>query len=499
MKLALSPLEAWQPLPAGEWNADNARHLLRRAGWTALPAEVARATIDGLTATLDRLFPEQPLLLPKPRMIARLEEDAPAFAEKTRTLTGDEKRAAERQARERSQMAVQDLTIKWLQLAARPENAAFAKWVLFLSDVYVVSLEKVRNAAFIYDHFDVLARNALGTAPALSKAVSRSTAMVIYLDLNQSQRKAPNENFARELFELFVLGEGNYTEEDIKEAAKAFTGYRTRAFEPGFRYVPSQHDGGIKTVFGETGNFTGDEVIDLAYRQKAAARFLPHEMVKFYLSDEPLPGEYLTTLGEAWSGDGYQLRTLLRRFFGSRLFFAPEFRGNFIKSPAQFYLGLMQDLGLDITPLPRFTINPLRQMGQLLYTPPNVRGWVGGRSWINSATLAARRQLVETLFTPIDEKALNADELIELVAARTNGSENFTVGEQHALAGLAQLDPSEAASQLIDDFIAVPVAPEFKTSVQHFIAGANGDPKQRLRRVQRATVALLQSPEYQLC
>jgi uncharacterized protein (DUF1800 family) len=499
MQPVLSPLDAWQPLPASEWNSENARHLLRRAGWTARPAEVERATAEGLIATLDRLFPEQPFLLPKPRSIVRLEEEAPAIAEKLRTTAGDARKTLDRQVRERSQLAIQDLTIKWLQSASRPENSAFAKWILFLSDVYVVSLEKVRNAAFIYEHFDILARHALGPAPALTKAVSRSTAMVIYLDLNQSQRKAPNENFARELFELFALGEGNYTEADIKEAARAFTGYRTVANGPGFRYVANQHDGGPKTVFGKTGNFSGDDVIDLAYQQKAAGSFLPHEMVKFYLSDEPLPPAYLSALGENWSGDGFQLRGLLKRFFGSRLFFAPELRGNFIKSPVQFYLGLTQDLNLDIAPLPRLTINPMRQMGQLLYTPPNVRGWVGGRSWINSATLSARRQFVEMLFAPIDEKNLNADELIELVAARTNGSANFTVGEQHPLAALTNLDPTAVASRLIADFLPVPVAPDFQASVQQFIGGPNADPKQRLRRIQRATVAVLQSPEYQLC
>ena len=496
---ALSPSEAWQPLPANEWSSDHARHLLRRTGWTARPAEIERAVPDGLTATLDRLFPDAPALLPKPRSIARLEEESAALAEKLRTTFGDARRTLDRQTRERSQLAIQDLTIKWLQAASHPENAAFSKWVLFLSDVYVVSLDKVRNAPFIYEHFDILARNALGPAPELTKAVSRSTAMVMYLDLNQSQRRAPNENFARELFELFVLGEGNYSEGDIKEAARAFTGYRTRANQPGFRYVVAQHDPGPKTIFGTTGNFTGDEVIDLAYQQKAAGRFLPHEMVKFYLSDHPLPDEYLAALGEEWRNSGYSLRTLARRFFGSRLFFAPEFRGNFIKSPVQFYLGLVQDLNLDVAPLPRFTINPMRQMGQLLYTPPNVRGWVGGRSWINSATLAARRQLVETLFAPIDQRVLNADELIELVAAQTNGMQNFTVGEHHPLAALAKVDPAEAAARLTKDFIAVPVAPDFTASLHRFISAPTPDPRQRLRRVQRAAVAVLQSPEYQLC
>jgi uncharacterized protein (DUF1800 family) len=499
MQPALSPQEAWQKLPANEWNADAAGHLLRRAGWTAQPAEIERATKDGLTVTLERIFPAEPILLPKPRMVSRLEADAPAYAQKIRTLTGEEKRVVERQARERSQMALYDLTIKWLQLAVGTGSAAFSKWVLFLSDVYVISAEKVRNTAFVHEHFDILARHGLGAAPTLSKAVSRSPAMVIYLDLNQSQRKAPNENFARELFELFVLGEGNYTEQDIKEAARAFTGYRAQPSQPVFRYVPNQHDGGEKTIFGETGKLTGDNVIELAYRQKAARLFLPREMGRFYLNTEPLPDEYLAPLGDAWSGSGYELRTLAHRFFGSRLFFAPEFRGNFIKSPVQFYLGLVQDLNLDIAPLPRFTLTPMRQMGQQLFHPPNVRGWVGGRSWINSATLAARRQLVETLFTPIEEKNLNADELIELVAARSHGAKNFTVGEQHPLAELSKLEPAEIARQLVRNFISGPVTADVQSSLRQFLAAAPADPKQRLRRVQRATVALLQSPEYQLC
>lgn len=501
MTIALKPQEAWQPLPATAWNVEAARHLLRRTGWTARPAEVDRAVQDGLTATLERIFPAEPeaLLMHKPRMIERLEGDMPKLGGEIQKLAeGEERLRMQREIQERERQAVVDYSVKWLQQAAKPESAAFAKWVLFLSDVYVVSAEKVKNAGLIFDHFDIIARHAMGSAPALSKAISRSPAMVIYLDLGQSQRKAPNENFARELFELFVLGEGNYTEKDIKEAARAFTGYRAQPYYGGFRYATPQHDDSAKTVFGETGNFTGDDVIDLAYRQKAAGMFLPHEMVKFYLSDAPLPPEYLAALGADWSEGGYSLRNLAQRFFGSRIFYAPEFRGSFIKSPIQFYLGLVQDLQLEVTPLARTTVNPLRQMGQQLFYPPNVRGWVGGRNWINSATLGARRQLVESLFVPIDERTLNADEQIELLAARTNGITEFTVPET-PFAHLTGLDAGAAASRLIADFLAVPTSPEFHGDVQQFLAAAGADPVQRQRRTRRAAVTLLQSPEYQLC
>ncbi|HVS53792.1 MAG TPA: DUF1800 domain-containing protein [Opitutaceae bacterium] len=497
--LSFSPQEAWQPLPAEEWNVDAARHLLRRAGWTARPDDVERARREGLAGTLERLFPGDPPLLPKPRLVARFEESAPELQRSLQKMSGEEKLRSQRELQERGRLAIQELSQKWLQYAAQPENAVAAKWVLFLSDVYVVSAEKVRNAGLIYEHFDILARHGLGPAPALSKAVSRSPAMVIYLDLQQSQRKAPNENFARELFELFVLGEGNYTETDIKEAARAFTGYRTLPQQNGsFRYAPLQHDPTPKTVFGATGNFTGDDVIDLAYQQKAAATFLPHELAKFYLSDAPLPAEHLAALGDAWRASGFELRALARQFFGSRLFFAPEFRGNFIKSPLQFYLGLVQDLQLDVAPLPRLTLNPMRQMGQLLFYPPNVRGWVGGRNWINSATITARRQLVEALFAPLDEASLNADEQIELVAARSNGAANFTVADD-ALTPLAGADPAETATRLCHALLAGDVSPEAREAIRQFLATDAANPAQRQRRLRRATVTLLQSPEYQVC
>jgi uncharacterized protein (DUF1800 family) len=281
MSPTLRPQEAWHPLPASQWSPDAARHLLRRTGWTGRSADVERAAREGLPATLDRLFPANPPRLPLPRMVARLEENVPELQRNAAKMTGEDRLRAQRELQERGRLALQELTIKWLQFAADPVNSAVAKWNLFLSDVYVVSAEKVRNPALVYQHYDLLARNGFGAAPELTKAVSRSPAMVIYLDLNQSQKQAPNENFARELFELFVLGEGNYTENDIKQAARAFTGYRAQPFIGGFRYVAPQHDATDKTVFGATGKFTGDDVIELAYSQPAASRFLPHELVKF--------------------------------------------------------------------------------------------------------------------------------------------------------------------------------------------------------------------------
>lgn len=491
------PIErAWEPLPRREWDGTAAAHLLRRCGWTASPEHIAQAVQKGPDETFNRLFPAQPPLWPRPQSIADLAALAPALAAEVKAATGDAKREKERQLRERERAAIIDLSLKWLAYAAEPANSAFAKWTLFLSDVYVVSAEKVRNAPLICDHFDIIARHALGPAPTLTRAVSRSPAMVLYLDLNQSQRDAPNENFARELFELFVLGEGNYTEHDIKEAARAFTGYRAQPWLEEFKFAPRQHDASTKTVFGQSGRFSGDDVIDLAYRQAGARTFLPHEMVKFYLSDTPLPAEYLAAIGDQWRAAGFDLRWLAHRFFLSQLFFAPEFRGNFIKSPVQFYLGLIQDLDLAVAPLPRANLNPLRQMGQWLFFPPNVRGWVGGRNWINSATITARRQLVEMLFAPINERALNADEQRELSEARAHTTKPF-VADESRFSGLATEPPDRAATNLCEMLLG-PGANSIARTITPFLASASGNHERMTRRLYRAAATLLQSPEYQL-
>jgi uncharacterized protein (DUF1800 family) len=496
---SLPPAAAWQPLPANAWDAAAARHLLRRAGWTARPEEADRAVREGLEATLERLFPAEPEYFPEPALAAQVGVDAPAYQARVRAAADPEaRRSIQREEQEKVQSALQDLTLRWLDYARQPGNAAFAKWVLFLSDIYVVGADKVRDVDLVFRHFDLLARLGLGPAPALTKAVSRSPAMMIYLDLNQNQKAAPNENFARELFELFVLGEGNYTEQDIKEAARAFTGYRARPATAQFVFAERQHDEGPKTVFGERGNFDGDGVIDLAYRQRAAGAFVPHELVKFYLSDEPLPREHLLALGDAWAAEGYDLRWLARRFFGSRLFFAPEFRGNFIKSPVQFYLGMVQDLDLSVPPLPRLVIFPLRQMGQVLFVPPNVRGWVGGRAWINSSALAARRTLAEMVFTPVDDLHLNADEARELAAARAAGAGHFSVAAERLDPYLA-VPPAEAAERMQAAFLPAAAGPDFARSLAAFLAGAAPQGPDRFRRVRRAAITLLETPEYQLC
>ena len=187
-----------------------------------------------------------------------------------------------------------------------------------------------------------------------------------------------------------------------------------------------------------------------------------------------------------------------RRFFGSRLFYHPAFRGNYIKRPTQFYLGLVQDLNINVAPYPRHSLNTLRLMGEEPYRPPNVRGWVGGRLWINSGTLNARRQLVETLFTAINEDNLNADEQVEVVAARAQGIGTFTVTEERLEKMLQSMTSDQITARFVDYFLPVKVSETYRANVRSFLTGET-DGAKRLARLRNTAITLLQSPEYQLC
>jgi len=218
-------------------------------------------------------------------------------------------------------------------------------------------------------------------------------------------------------------------------------------------------------------------------------------MVKFYLSETALPADYTDALGAWWAQQGYKFGSLLGAFFGSRLFYAAEFRGNFIKSPLQYFLGLTQDLDLTPAPLARQVIGALRSMGQMPFNPPNVRGWVGGRNWINSATLSTRRAVANALLNPLNESTLNADELFELDVAATNGVSNFTLAPSR-LDAWAKLPPAEAARALLQLALPAQADPALADELAGFLAKGNAAPRARVRT---ALATLLESPNYQLC
>lgn len=486
--------DAWKPLPHNVWNQETAAHLFRRIGFSARPEAVKDALWrNPKDAVIGAFLSAEPLNMPE--ALGEFRETAHEEYRKIYREIKDpeEKRERRNELRQKENELFRGFAMSWFQHALEPKNSATEKFVLFLQDVFVVDRRTVRDTPALFSMQALLREGVKMKYPELCKQVSREPAMIRYLDLGKNIARKPNENFARELFELFTLGEGNYTETDIKEAAKAFTGHRVRQrYE--FFFQEKLHNSTSKTVFGKTGEWDGDDVIDITFEQPAARTFLIRELIKFYLTDEEVPEPYVGALGDLWAAQNFDLRYLIETFFQSRLFFHPAYRGNLVKSPVQFYLGLCQDLRLDLVPFEGRLLKSMDVMGQSFYNPPNVRGWLYGEHWINSTTISARRQLVDYVFSPLNEKHLNGNDRRDLETARQEGRENFLVTEER-LAPLLEMEPAEIAEHLTTYFI----TPRFRTAYQPVIEEIVAEPERVKTSIRNAVIALLQSPAYNLC
>jgi len=487
---------ALSPLPDAHFRTEEAAHLLRRLGFSATPEAVRQALRQTARETIDEAF--LPAKAP-PKSEGLAEYEATAH-ERYRHIwknveDPEEKRELYRELRREDEANFREFAMDWFRYARDPHNSAREKFVLFLQDVFVVERDTVKETPLLYALQQTIRHGIQRSYPELCKAVSREPAMIRYLNLDRSSKSKPNENFARELFELFTLGEGNYAEEDIKEAARAFTGYRIKA-RFAFRFEDRAHDSGIKTVFGRKGTWRGDDIIDLTFEQPAARTFLPRELCKFYLGNRLPHEDYIAALGDRWAEHGYDLRYLIDTFFRSHLFYHPAYRGNSVKSPIQFYLGLCQDLRLDVVPFDSRLLRSMRAMGQQFYDPPNVRGWLYGKHWINATTISARRQLVDYLFSDLNEKKLNGNEKEELKRAREAGRDHFQVRDGR-LAQALEADTQTLTEHLLTYFLTAP-SREVYRDILHDLIG-NVTVKDNPNQIRPAIIALLQSPAYNLC
>ncbi|MDP9292253.1 MAG: DUF1800 domain-containing protein [Verrucomicrobiota bacterium] len=374
-----------------KWDLSTAAHLLNRAGFGGTPESIAAFHALGIDGALQKLFaaPDDSALFPKPDWATpqnlfemRMEE---------RALSQEERRTKLMEERREQREHLPDLVSWWLNRMLQAENPFREKLTLFWHGHFATSVTKVRDCYLMWQQNETLRQNALGNFGALLKAVSRDPAMLVWLDTNQSPRGHPNENFARELLELFTLGIGNYTEKDVKEAARAFTGYKIDQSNEGFRFALIQHDYGSKTFLGTTGNFNGDDILDRILAQPACARFICKKLWEFFVYDQPSPA-IVDVLAASFRQHKYEIAPLMRDIFSSAEFYSARAMRTQIKSPVQWLVSTAKLLELDLPPK-LLAINALRQMGQVPFLPPSVKGWDGGKSWITTSTLLTRYNL----------------------------------------------------------------------------------------------------------
>lgn len=397
------------PLPASEWSPKAAAHLLNRAGFGGSPEDIQKLHALGHRRAIESLLGagEELDLFPAPE-VEPLSVRMRALKEKVPEGMEFEERKKREQDRTR-QYGV-DLRQWWLQRMRETPNPAREKATLFWHGHWATGLRKVRDPFHMHRQNETLRANALGPFAPFAKQISRDPAMIEYLDLRNSSAKKPNENFAREFLELFTLGEGHYSEADISESARAFTGHRIHPETSEFHFKPREADRETKTVLGKTGPLGCDEVIDVVVAHPHCSEFLAAKIWVFYAGTQP--SEPLRKiLAEQYSRTGMDTGKFLRAVFASHEFFAPNVIRHQIKSPVQWLVQLCKILEIPM-PEPKISQPLLANLGQILFDPPNVKGWDGGRAWISSSTLLTRYNAAGNLVRGVGGAPPDIDKII---------------------------------------------------------------------------------------
>lgn len=367
--------------------AQGAKLLLTRAGFAASDAEVAAYASLSHTAAVERLLAgvRTTAVTPAPAWI-----DEPFVAPREYRSMTDEARRAWLQKQIRMGL---DLRGWWLREMVTTTSPLTERMTLFWHNHFVSAQPKVRHTQLMYRQNVLLRGHALGRFDELLHAVAKDPAMLIYLDSATNRRGSPNENFAREVMELFTLGEGKYTEDDIKQAARAFTGWSIDLDTGDYTFRRFLHDSGEKTVFGKAGNFDGDAVLDIILAQPAVAEFIVRKLWREFVS--PQPDEVrVKRIAAQFRTSGWNIAQPVRALLLQPEVIARDEDNALVKSPADLVVGFMRQSGGELSQ-PVAAAVALAGMGQNLFSPPNVRGWPGGDAWINTHTLLARKQFLE--------------------------------------------------------------------------------------------------------
>jgi len=384
----------WRSIRNGDWDVRKAGHLLARTGFGPTAAEIeaaARRKPEEVVAELldfghddathaNEAWPEWARASDADlRPVLRLKLDGLSSDERDRRVNAMERQEVER---------VHELRAWWLQCMRHTPRPLEEKLVLFWHGHWTTSARKVLSPYALLLQNCTLRRFAAGNFQAMTEAVSRDPAMMFFLDLHKNRASAPNENYARELMELFTLGLGNYTEDDVGAAARAFTGWRLDRERIAFRERPEEHDAGAGVFLGHEGHFTQSEIVALLFQQPSMGEHLVRRLWTFFAYEDPEPA-LVAELAQAFRAGGFELRPLLARMFTCEAFYSPRALGTQVKSPIQWLVGTARALD---APLPDedACVWMLRLLGQDLFEPPSVAGWDGGRAWITAHTLLNR-------------------------------------------------------------------------------------------------------------
>ncbi len=476
------------------------QHLHWRAGFGATPDQIRHDSNRSLKKVVrDLLHTDAPFA---PLTVVDPEQVVPRKALKGMFKEGTLDRDALKERIKENTGHIRDLNVLWVERMGTGQDALREKMALFWHGHFAC---RVLSPGAIQQYLNTIRQNALGKFGDLLMAVSKEPAMLQFLNNQQNRKNAPNENFAREVMELFTLGRTdgqsarNYTEADVKDAARAFTGWGF-GLQGAFVFRQNQHDSGPKTIFGQTGNFAGEDVIRLLLEKKQTARFITTKIYRFLVNDDTADAPTqtrITTLADRFYNNGYDIADLLETIMTADWFYEPANVGNRIKSPVELVAGMERTLGLQFEQKQSLLFIQ-KTLGQVLLYPPNVAGWPGGRNWIDSSSLLFRMKLPDVLLQaaqvtiqPKDDGDVNTENL----SRRGKGPLNATVDWAAFEASFSKISPEKLPDELATFLLQQPLgAPQRAEVVKRLKPGSS-----RIEQIRLLTATLMALPEYQLC
>ncbi len=414
---AMRVSDSLEPIRPAEFGIDEARHLLSRAGFGGSPGQLRTLADWGPEKSVDYLLNfdaapggGEPIdesafdrdIMRPPNAEERQAQRRAAAARDEETLAQIRVRRQNAEQSDREQ--VRAMQRWWLKRMIETGRPLEEKLTLFWHGHFATSYRTVEDSYLLYKQNLMFRKHAAGNFGDLLFGIIRDPAMINYLDNNDSRRNKPNENLAREIMELFSLGVGNYTEQDIKEGARALTGYTYK--DNDFDFDRPNHDPGNKAILDRVGSLDGEDFVGAILEQRECARFIALKLYRFFAHDYPsgraavddAAKNVTRSLGDALLRAKYEVKPVLRRLFLSRHFYDPALRNQQIKSPVQLLVGTIRALGSPARDL-KTLLDATNMMGQSLFFPPSVKGWDGGRSWMNTSTLFVRQNTLVYLLT----------------------------------------------------------------------------------------------------
>jgi uncharacterized protein (DUF1800 family) len=467
----------------------NIKHLYNRAGFGISYTDLHQLSKKRRSKVIDTLFnPEKPItdLATVNQEEFNTQQALLAALGAKKEQTAEEKQQREDITRSRNEKSRQ-LNIDWLQQMMATENPLLEKMTLFWHGHFAC---RANQPYYAQELNNIQRKNALGNFKTLLLEVSKSPAMLDYLNNQQNRKGRPNENFSRELMELFTLGRGNYTEADIKEGARAFTGWTyNKAGE--FEFNQKVHDEKQKTFFGQTGLYDGEAIIDLILAKPETATFICRKLYIFFVNDTP-DENHVKELAAYFYGQQYDISALMKKLFSADWFYAKENTGNKIKSPVEFLVNMSREFYVTYNK-PQILIQLQTSLGQYLFNPPNVAGWPGGKNWIDSSSLMLRLKIPSLVLNdgildfdgkadPEDEAviALNRKPRPRPVKSYINAQANWN----KFLEGLPkEMKQTELASFLLQPAVDKKISDVVDQNVN----------------LKNTAIAVTSMPEYQLC